>query len=217
MSCDIYFVRHGETYWNVERRMQGQVNIPLNERGREQAQAAACKLRDVPLEVCYTSPLDRAGETARIILGQRRIPIIDEPLLIEQGYGLSEGAYQDHGYPDLAAPIYGYEDAPETYRPDIGAESFEDIMNRAATVVEKLLVPMEEKYRNVLITAHGAIICGILNTMLGRPIRQFWDTKLDNCGIAQVTLHGRTVDMNLSECIGVSRGKMDGTFKGIVI
>ena len=34
MSCDIYFVRHGETYWNVERRMQGQVNIPLNERGR---------------------------------------------------------------------------------------------------------------------------------------------------------------------------------------
>ncbi|MCA5578104.1 histidine phosphatase family protein [Enterocloster clostridioformis] len=217
MSCDIYFVRHGETYWNVERRMQGQVNIPLNERGREQARAAARKLRDVPREVCYTSPLDRAVETARIILGQRRIPIIDESLLIEQGYGLSKGTYQDHGYHDLVAPIYRYEDAPETYRPDIGAESFEDIMNRAATVVEKLLVPMEKKYRNVLITAHGAIICGILNTMLGRLVRKFWDTKLDNCGIAQVTFHGRTVDMNLSECIGVSRGKMDGTFKGIVI
>ena len=70
----IYFVRHGETDWNKERKIQGQVDIPLNEFGRHLARETAKGLRDVPFDVCFTSPLGRARETAEIILQRCSYP-----------------------------------------------------------------------------------------------------------------------------------------------
>ena len=64
----IYFVRHGETDWNKDRKIQGQVNISLNEFGRHLARETAKGLKEIPFDVCFTSPLDRARETAEIIL-----------------------------------------------------------------------------------------------------------------------------------------------------
>ena len=60
----IYFVRHGETDWNKDRKIQGQVNISLNEFGRHLARETAKGLKEIPFAVCFTSPLDRARETA---------------------------------------------------------------------------------------------------------------------------------------------------------
>ena len=66
MAMDIYLIRHGETDWNKKRKLQGQVDIPLNEFGKLLAKETAPALADVPFAVCYTSPLkrDRDG-TAR--------------------------------------------------------------------------------------------------------------------------------------------------------
>lgn len=63
----IYMIRHGETDWNKKRKLQGQVDIPLNEFGKLLAKETAPALADVPFAVCYTSPLKRAGRdgTAR--------------------------------------------------------------------------------------------------------------------------------------------------------
>ena len=74
----IYFVRHGETDWNKDRKIQGQVNIALNEFGRHLARETAKGLKDIPFDVCFTSPLDRAKETAKIILEGREVPIIED-------------------------------------------------------------------------------------------------------------------------------------------
>ena len=60
----IYMIRHGETDWNKKRKLQGQVDIPLNEFGKLLAKETAPALADVPFAVCYTSPLKRAAETA---------------------------------------------------------------------------------------------------------------------------------------------------------
>ena len=65
----IYMIRHGETDWNKKRKLQGQVDIPLNEFGKLLAKETAPALADVPFAVCYTSPLKRAAETARLVLG----------------------------------------------------------------------------------------------------------------------------------------------------
>ena len=65
----IYMVRHGETEWNAAHRMQGWSDIPLNEKGREQASFAARKFESIPLDAIYTSPLKRAADTAEIIRG----------------------------------------------------------------------------------------------------------------------------------------------------
>ena len=64
----IYLVRHGETDWNKERKIQGQVDIPLNAFGIHLAEETAKGLRDIPFDICFSSPLGRAKDTARIIL-----------------------------------------------------------------------------------------------------------------------------------------------------
>jgi broad specificity phosphatase PhoE len=89
----IYLVRHGETEWNQDTRIQGQTDIPLNARGRRQAEALAARLADVPLEIIYTSDLSRARVTAELIAARQpqTVPIVALPELRECDYGLWEG------------------------------------------------------------------------------------------------------------------------------
>ena len=77
----LYLVRHGETDWNKVKRIQGQVDIPLNQFGKRLAEETAEGLRDIPFDLCISSPLSRAHETARIILYGKDIPIIKMPEL----------------------------------------------------------------------------------------------------------------------------------------
>ena len=74
----LYLVRHGETDWNKVKRIQGQVDIPLNQFGKRLAEETAEGLRDIPFDLCISSPLSRAHETARIILYGKDIPIMPE-------------------------------------------------------------------------------------------------------------------------------------------
>ena len=66
-----YILRHGRTDWNEEHKLQGEVDIPLNETGRQMAYDAAKKYKDIDFDICYCSPLKRAQETARIFLSGR--------------------------------------------------------------------------------------------------------------------------------------------------
>ena len=186
----IYLVRHGETYWNALRKMQGQVNIPLNDRGKEQAKQAAKHLKDVEIDICYTSPLVRARQTAEIILEGRDVPIIDVPLLIEQSYGISDVESQEIGFSNPKSLLYNFMHHPDQYIPDIGGESFEDLTKRAARFIEEWLLPAGENYKSILVSAHGAILCGMLNTILGIPIAEFWKWEFDNCMVRELTLEG---------------------------
>ena len=90
-SMRLYIIRHGETEWNVLRRFQGRSDIPLNDEGRRLARITAEALSEVPFARIYTSPLKRAYETAMIIKGERDIPVIEEPRIIEIGFGDYEG------------------------------------------------------------------------------------------------------------------------------
>ena len=83
----IYMIRHGETDWNKKRKLQGQVDIPLNEFGKLLAKETAPALADVPFAVCYTSPLKRAAETARLVLGDREVPIVPDKRIQEMSFG----------------------------------------------------------------------------------------------------------------------------------
>lgn len=75
----LYIVRHGETDWNQERRMQGEHDTPLNKNGKELARITARALEDVPFDLAISSPLSRALETARILIGDRKIPVLGTP------------------------------------------------------------------------------------------------------------------------------------------
>ena len=87
----LYLVRHGETDWNKQKRIQGQVDIPLNAFGRSLAKKTAEGLKSIPFDVCYSSPLGRAEETARLILNERDVPIITDNRIMEMAFGEYEG------------------------------------------------------------------------------------------------------------------------------
>lgn len=92
----IIIVRHGETPWNRERRMQGHVDTALSEAGREQALALARRLAGREFDALYSSDLRRAWETARLIAEQTGHVIVAEPRLRERRFGIFEGlTYED--------------------------------------------------------------------------------------------------------------------------
>ena len=87
----LYVVRHGETDWNRIDRLQGNHDVPLNEKGLEQANEAREALKDCEYEVVFSSPLVRAADTARIINEEKQKPIFFDPRLRERNFGSREG------------------------------------------------------------------------------------------------------------------------------
>ena len=105
LSMEIYIVRHGQTMWNKEKRLQGSVDIELNENGKELAVITGKNLMDTHIDMIYSSPLKRAHETAKLIRGDRDIKIITDDRLRELNFGSMEGEsyeklYQEqtHGF-----------------------------------------------------------------------------------------------------------------------
>ena len=87
----LLLVRHGETDWNAEGRLQGHTDRPLSDYGRRQAQALAEELADEPLDALYASDLARARETAEIVGARLGLPVVLEPDLREKNWGTWEG------------------------------------------------------------------------------------------------------------------------------
>ena len=88
----LYMMRHGETAWNAENRILGITDIPLNEKGREQARIAAEKLKDIHFDVIYTSQLSRAKETGLAVAAlQEDCQVFHEACLNENDFGEFEG------------------------------------------------------------------------------------------------------------------------------
>ena len=139
-------VRHGQTDWNAQRRLQGSTDIPLNNVGRGQARDAVAGLSAYEWDAVVSSPLGRAAETADIIaegLGlsvSRRVPG-----LIERGYGKAEGLQDGPELNALRIPG-GFE----------GAETEEATAARGLAALENLAE--EYRGRRVLVVSHGTLI-----------------------------------------------------------
>lgn len=186
---NIYLVRHGETDWNKERRFQGQVDIPLNHYGIELAEKTAEALREVPFEAVFSSPLCRAAQTARIIMGERSIPFETDMRLKEMNFGSFEGTVIPPGVSDRDSnPLYYFWKEPERYLPPADGESFEALYQRSAEFMREKIFPMENKYKTVLIAGHGALNRSILNSVAGLPIEDFWHFPLPNCAVSVLSL-----------------------------
>lgn len=94
LSRSFLFVRHGETDWNLRGVLQGFTDVPLNETGRMQAQAAVAFLRDHPIDRIVCSPLARARETAEILNTALQKPVSYHPDIRERHFGAFEGKHE---------------------------------------------------------------------------------------------------------------------------
>jgi uncharacterized phosphatase len=156
---DLYLVRHGETEWNRQRRIQGLTDIPLNDTGREQARLTGTLLTRRPITRVVTSPLGRARETAQIIAAQLGL---GEPELrdafVERNYGEAEGL--DFHEIDVRYPA-GVE-VP-------GREEREDVAARVIPALQALAA--EYSGEAIVVVSHGGAIRAAL--MTAEPKRGF--------------------------------------------
>lgn len=180
----VYLMRHGETDWNRERRLQGQSDIPLNEFGLELAEKTARGLKEIPFQAAFSSPLQRAYMTAKIIIGDRAVPVITDDRLKEIHFGPNEGECFDRAKAEPNHPLHNFFCHPEKYVPAEGAESLGDTAVRAKAFLRERILPLEGKCEYVLVVAHGAFNRSILNTIAGIPDADFWKIDLANCAVS---------------------------------
>lgn len=184
----LYIIRHGETDWNVKRRFQGRSDIPLNDEGRRLAQITSQALEDVPFTKIYTSPLKRAYETAVIIKGQRDIPVIEEPRIIEISFGEYEGlccAKDNYNIPD--PEFMNFFDKPEAYKPPKGAEGIDELKKRTADFLWEIVHNKHMENDTILVSTHGAALRGLLSNINHIGIEDFWKGGVHkNCAVTIV-------------------------------
>lgn len=188
----LYIIRHGETEWNTVRRLQGQTDIALNENGRSLAKVTARALQDVPFDLAYTSPLIRAVETAQIILGDRKVPLIPDERIREISFGELEGHSILPEFDEIPDPEFHYFfDAPEKYRPPAGGETIQSLCCRTGDFLEELTAKKELEHSIILVSVHGAASRALLTHITGCELRDFWgDGVPKNCAVSIADWNG---------------------------
>lgn len=192
---NIYLLRHGETDWNKEGRIQGHTDIPLNQNGRLQiaqtAKGLAGTCPDIDLIIC--SPLSRACESAEIAAKNLHYPsdrIVVEPILIERSFGEAEGltaAEREKKYPNYHYSDTGY------YFP--GMEPFDDLMKRAGNALERIM-ELSRSSQNILAVSHGAILAAIITAVTDGKIPYFSDIiSLDSGSLFRIYHTDRAVEL----------------------
>ena len=183
----LYFVRHGETDWNKARRIQGQVDIPLNEFGRSLARKTAKGLYDIPFAVCYTSPMSRAKETAQLLLEGRDVPVIIDDRIIEMRFGVYEGKCCSKKGWELPDNFRYFFSDPVKYLAPEDGESFADVKKRTGDFLDDLYHKEEYNDSNILITTHGVALAGLLNNIKGLSLSEYWGEGVHkNCAVTAV-------------------------------
>lgn len=176
----LYIMCHGRTDWNDRHKLQGRTDIPLNETGRRMAEEAAAEYRDIPLDLCFCSPLVRAKETAEIVLRGRDVPIRYDDRLREMSFGEYEGLENSFSIPDH--PVNVIFKNPAAYTESVGgAETFEELFARTGAFLREEIDPLMAQGKNVLIVGHGAMNLSIICQVKKLPIGEFWSTGIQNC------------------------------------
>ena len=189
---DIYVIRHGETDWNAQRKLQGQEDIPLNEKGRRLAAVTAEAMKDIPFAAAYSSPLIRAMETARMILGDRDISIVQDARLMEIGFGIFEGEEMKRENPRLQGNGFmNFFTAPDQYIAPEGGETFQQVCDRTTQFLKELAAREDLEGKNVLVASHGAAIKGMLSILYPSEIKDFWHGGVHkNCAVSLIRVCG---------------------------
>lgn len=179
-------LRHGQTDWNLQYRIQGGTDIPLNETGIQMAKDAHDKYKDIPFEICFVSPLNRAQVTADLVVGDRGIEIITDERLREMSFGDHEGTESIYKMPDH--PLYNFFKDPNNYTDAPTVERITDLYARTKSFLDEVVIPLKGKYEHVLVVGHGAMNLSLINQVLDIPFKDFWSHMMGNCEYVELDL-----------------------------
>lgn len=207
MHTKITVVRHGRTDWNLEGRVQGSVDRPLDEVGKEQAKEIALKLKGVNANYIYSSDLLRAQQTAQIIAKHLDLTCTSSPDLRELCYGKIEGMLWRDFSEEYAKAIDHYSSLPWENRKMFAytdtSETYHSAMARVLGFFHQ--VCMQNPLKHMIVVTHGGIIKGLLAEILGVDDRMvksqntgFVTLKYEDQAFAVEEIQGVDIKMELS-------------------
>lgn len=186
---ELYIIRHGQTMWNKERKLQGSTDIMLNEEGIRLARLTGEGLKNVYFDKIYSSPLTRAYDTACYIRGDRNIPIVKDERIRELCFGNLEGKNLDEMAADKNSHFQHFFDEPHLYVPDENGETLESMIERGAAFLKEEIEAHEKEYQRVMIVAHGAMNRALLSHIKKNDIKDFWEGAVQrNCSVIIIKL-----------------------------
>ncbi len=148
-------IRHGETAWNTEGRIQGHIDIPLNDKGRWQAERLAQALADEELHAIYSSDLERARDTAQAVADVLRQPLTQHTGLRERHFGRLEGHTQLEVAEQWPEEGRRWRERDPSYGPE-GGETLQAFYDRAVSVLTELA--QRHPGENIAVVAHGGVL-----------------------------------------------------------
>lgn len=176
-----YFVRHGQTVWNVENKICGCTDSPLTDLGREQAAETAHAILDVGIkadQILY-SPLSRARDTALIISEIIGVPAVSEPRLLEQNYGTWEGTARDGE---------AFFKAKQSLSERLGGgESMLQVAQRVYNLIDDVKADFEATGRVYILVAHNGISRVVESYFRDMTTEEFARFGIRNCECREYT------------------------------
>ena len=182
----IILIRHGETNWNKEGRFQGQIDIPLNEKGKEQASKASQYLEEIEFTKAFSSSMKRPYETAKIILKNNNIQIEKIESLVEISHGLWEGKLEEEIKQTWPEMLKNWHEKPESVTMPEG-ESIKQVSDRAISAWNHICNSQQENDTTLLV-AHDAVNKTLLCHILGLSYSDIWMIKQGNGGITVIDI-----------------------------
>lgn len=180
-------IRHGQTDWNREYRVQGQADLSLNESGKAQAYAIAQALKDTPVEAIYSSPLCRAFETAQAVNEFHNIEITTMKGLQEMDVGITDGLY----YPDLETK---YPEFFKTWTLDAASarfpegESLPELQDRVWACVQSIIA--RNHHGSVVVASHFFALLTLLCKILDLDLSDFRRLNISVASISIIEFSG---------------------------
>ena len=195
-TTNIILIRHGETAWNAERRLQGHIDIALNAEGERQAAALAAVLAGERFDVVAASDLQRAWQTAEAVAARHGLPVSRDPALRERCYGGFEGllyAEIEQRFPrEFAA--WQARDIDARMPPGARiAESFREFYQRAMDAI--LTWAGAHPGRSLALAAHGGVLECAYRAALGLPLDTRRDFVVMNASINRFSVRGGKLEL----------------------
>jgi broad specificity phosphatase PhoE len=200
-------VRHGETFYNAQRRLTGQSDVPINPLGERQVAALSDCLATEQLDVIVTSDLERARVTAEAIALNHGLPVYEDTDLRELSFGDWEGYTFDEVLARDADLVSLWRADPVKNAPP-GGETVAQLRDRCA----RALTYWQTRYTesNVVWVTHGALIGVLLCHVLGIDLKHRWQFRHDNASISEIRLRGDgAVIMRLNETAHIRALRLD--------
>lgn len=190
----LLLARHGETAWNASRRYQGQMDVPLHETGRNQADALANRLSGESIGAIYASDLQRAWETATAVAAFHDLPVQADPRLREIAFGDWEGLTSEQIRERDPESLKAWYDDPLHASPP-GGETLDQVARRAGAALAEMTANNPGK--TVLTVAHGGILRVLLCLALEISPAAGWRFRFGLASLSEVSVAETGTTLNL--------------------